>query len=57
MGIERYGERGRLKFKYTMCTCSHDGGCDAERFCDGAIFNFFKSGAILKCLERLDCLE
>ncbi|MFP3420484.1 MULTISPECIES: DUF6508 domain-containing protein [Bacillus] len=29
----------------------------AEWFCDGAIFNFFKSGTILKCLERLDCLE
>ncbi|MED1749806.1 MULTISPECIES: DUF6508 domain-containing protein [Bacillus] len=29
----------------------------AEWFCDGAIFNFFKSGSILKCLERLDCLE
>ncbi|AOZ87963.1 hypothetical protein BK049_04185 [Bacillus xiamenensis] len=29
----------------------------AERFCDGVIFNFFKSGAMLKWLERLDCLE
>lgn len=29
----------------------------AERFCDGIIFNFFKSGAMLKWLERLDCLE
>ncbi|MBI1630112.1 DUF6508 domain-containing protein [Bacillus safensis] len=29
----------------------------AERFTDGAIFNFFKSGNMLKCLERLDCLE
>ncbi|MFJ6206784.1 DUF6508 domain-containing protein [Bacillus pumilus] len=29
----------------------------AERFSEGAIFNFFKSGAIVKCLERLDCLE
>ncbi|WP_345807137.1 DUF6508 domain-containing protein [Bacillus pumilus] len=28
----------------------------AERFNEGAIFNFFKSGAMLKCLERLDCL-
>ncbi|MFX0112492.1 DUF6508 domain-containing protein [Bacillus pumilus] len=28
----------------------------AERFCDGAIFNFFKNGTMLKCLERLDCL-
>ncbi|MEK5336460.1 DUF6508 domain-containing protein [Bacillus sp. FSL M8-0166] len=29
----------------------------AERFCEGAIFNSFKSGTMLKCLERLDCLE
>ncbi|WP_395894404.1 DUF6508 domain-containing protein [Bacillus safensis subsp. safensis] len=29
----------------------------AERFCEGSIFNFFKSGNMLKCLERLDCLE
>ncbi|WP_144496696.1 DUF6508 domain-containing protein [Bacillus safensis] len=29
----------------------------AERFSEGAIFNFFKSGNMLKCLERLDCLE
>ncbi|PRS60303.1 hypothetical protein C6X98_16945 [Bacillus pumilus] len=29
----------------------------AERFSEGAILNFFKSGAIVKCLERLDCLE
>lgn len=29
----------------------------AERFSEGAIFNFFKSGDIVKCLERLDCLE
>ncbi|MGM0969033.1 MAG: DUF6508 domain-containing protein [Bacillota bacterium] len=29
----------------------------AERFCDGAIFNFFKSGTMLKCLERLDRIE
>lgn len=29
----------------------------AERFCDGAIFNFFKNGTMLKCLERLDCFE
>ncbi|MDP4567199.1 DUF6508 domain-containing protein [Bacillus safensis] len=27
----------------------------AERFCEGAVFNFFKSGRMLKCLERLDC--
>ncbi|MCY1120000.1 DUF6508 domain-containing protein [Bacillus safensis] len=29
----------------------------AERFCDGVIFDSFKSGAMLKYLERLDCLE
>lgn len=29
----------------------------AERFSEGAIFNFFKSGNMLECLERLDCLE
>ncbi|MCU0158053.1 DUF6508 domain-containing protein [Bacillus safensis] len=29
----------------------------AERFCEGSIFNSFKSGAMLKYLERLDCLE
>ncbi|KUF26333.1 MULTISPECIES: DUF6508 domain-containing protein [unclassified Bacillus (in: firmicutes)] len=29
----------------------------AERFSEGAIFNFFKSGNMLKCLERLDCLD
>ncbi|MGD7061970.1 DUF6508 domain-containing protein [Bacillus altitudinis] len=29
----------------------------AERFCEGTLFNFFKSGAIVKCLERLDCLD
>lgn len=33
------------------------GGVRAERFCEGAVFNFFKSGNMLKCLERLDCLE
>jgi len=33
------------------------GGVRAERFCEGAVFNFFKSGIMLKCLERLDCLE
>lgn len=27
-----------------------------ERFSEGAIFNFFKSGDIVKCLKRLDCL-
>ncbi|MFP3811783.1 DUF6508 domain-containing protein [Bacillus sp. SIMBA_005] len=29
----------------------------AERFSEGVILNFFKSGAIVKCLERLDCLD
>ncbi|MEC0986307.1 DUF6508 domain-containing protein [Bacillus safensis] len=29
----------------------------AERFCEGAIFNSFKSGAILKWLERLKNLD
>lgn len=29
----------------------------AERFSEGAIFNFFKSANMLKCLERLDCLD
>ncbi|WP_341276216.1 DUF6508 domain-containing protein [Bacillus pumilus] len=29
----------------------------AERFCDGTIFNSFKSGAILKWLERLKNLD
>lgn len=29
----------------------------AERFSEGAIFNFFKSGAILKWLERLKNLD
>ncbi|WP_163115473.1 DUF6508 domain-containing protein [Bacillus safensis] len=33
------------------------GGMRAERFCEGAVFNFFKSENMLKCLERLDCLE
>ncbi|TYS34561.1 DUF6508 domain-containing protein [Bacillus pumilus] len=32
------------------------GAVRAERFCEGALFNFFKRGAIVKCLERLDCL-
>ncbi|AVM23021.1 DUF6508 domain-containing protein [Bacillus pumilus] len=32
------------------------GAVRAERFCEGALFNFLKSGAIVKCLERLDCL-
>ncbi|MEC4589138.1 DUF6508 domain-containing protein [Bacillus safensis] len=29
----------------------------AERFCDGAVFNSFKSGTILKWLERLKNLD
>ncbi|MDH6563330.1 hypothetical protein M2166_002163 [Bacillus sp. TBS-096] len=29
----------------------------AERFCEGAVFNSFKSGAILKWLERLKNLD
>ena len=29
------------------------GAVRAERFCDGALLDFFKSGYILKCLERL----
>ncbi|PRO40105.1 DUF6508 domain-containing protein [Bacillus sp. LLTC93] len=29
----------------------------AERFCEGVILDFFKIGNMLKCLERLDCLE
>ncbi|MFP7210326.1 DUF6508 domain-containing protein [Bacillus safensis] len=33
------------------------GALRAERFSEGAIFNFFKSGNMLECLERLDCLE
>ncbi|WP_342500021.1 DUF6508 domain-containing protein [Bacillus sp. FSL M7-0791] len=33
------------------------GDMRAERFCEGAVFNFFKSENMLKCLERLDCLE
>ena len=30
------------------------GAVRAERFCDGALLNFFKSGCILKWLERLN---
>ncbi|MBG9821426.1 MULTISPECIES: DUF6508 domain-containing protein [Bacillus] len=33
------------------------GVVSAERFCDGAIFDSFKSGAILKWLERLKNLD
>ena len=29
----------------------------AERFCDGALLDFFKSGCILKWLERLKSIE
>lgn len=29
----------------------------SERFCDGALLDFFKSGYILKCLKRLDSIE
>lgn len=29
----------------------------AERFCDGALLDFFKSGYILKWLERLQNIE
>ncbi|WP_230874981.1 DUF6508 domain-containing protein [Lysinibacillus cavernae] len=30
---------------------------EAERFCDGALLDFFKSGYILKWLERLNSIE
>lgn len=33
------------------------GAVRAERFCDGALFEFFKSGCILKWLERLKNIE
>lgn len=33
------------------------GAVRAERFCDGALFDFFKSGYILKCLERLSSIR
>jgi hypothetical protein len=33
------------------------GAVRAERFCDGALLDFFKSGCILKWLERLNCIE
>ncbi len=33
------------------------GAVRAERFCDGALLDFFKSGCILKWLERLNNIE
>ena len=33
------------------------GAVRAERFCDGALLDFFKSGCILKWLERLQNIE
>ena len=33
------------------------GAVRAERFCDGALLDFFKSGYILKWLERLNSIE
>lgn len=33
------------------------GAIRAERFCDGALLDFFKSGCILKWLERLNSIE
>ena len=33
------------------------GAVRAERFCDGALLDFFKSGYILKWLERLKSIE
>lgn len=33
------------------------GAVRAERFCDGALLDFFKSGCILKWLERLSIIE
>jgi len=33
------------------------GAVRAERFCDGALLDFFKSGYILKWLERLNNIE
>lgn len=32
------------------------GAVRVERFCDGALFDFFKSGSILKWLERLNSI-
>ena len=33
------------------------GSVRAERFCDGALFDFFKNGSILKWLERLNDIK
>lgn len=33
------------------------GAIRAERFCDGTLLDFFKSGCILKWLERLNSIE
>jgi CCR4-NOT transcriptional regulation complex NOT5 subunit len=33
------------------------GAVRAERFCDGALLDFFKSGCILKWLQRLNSIE
>ena len=33
------------------------GAVRAERFCEGALLDFFESGCMLKWLERLDCIE
>ena len=33
------------------------GAVRAERFCDGALLDFFKSGCILKWLERINSIE
>lgn len=33
------------------------GAVRAERFCDGTLLDFFKSGYILKWLERLDSIN
>ncbi len=33
------------------------GSVRAERFCDGALLDFFNSGCILKLLERLNRIE
>lgn len=33
------------------------GSVRAERFCDGALFDLFKNGCILKWLERLNCIK
>lgn len=33
------------------------GACRADRFCDGALLNFFESGCIINWLERLNNIE